>query len=110
MPRARAKLAASWPLASKSESKYWVSKEVIEVGAGFMTESVTITTAHRQMSGPDCTTCKEHDVDPGMSLLRIDKVNYMNELTPAGWKAKCGPVVEAHRASIVKRLMRKVDD
>jgi len=58
-------------------------------------------------------TCKEHDVDPRTYLrdvlLRIGKVSDVSELTPYGWKARWAPVVEAHRASIVERLMRKVD-
>jgi hypothetical protein len=31
----------------------------------------------------------------------------VSELTPYGWKAKWAPVVEAHRTSIVERLVRK---
>lgn len=54
-------------------------------------------------------TCKEHDVDPRAYLrdvlLRIAKVSDVSELTPYGWKAKWAPVVEAHRASIVERIM-----
>lgn len=55
-------------------------------------------------------TCKEHDVDPRTYLrdvlLRIAKVGDVKELTPYGWKANWKPVVEAHRASIVERLMK----
>ncbi|NUP97774.1 MAG: transposase domain-containing protein, partial [Planctomycetaceae bacterium] len=56
-------------------------------------------------------TCKEHDVDPRTYLrdvlLRISKVSDVRELTPYGWKAKWAPVVQAHRASIVERLLAK---
>lgn len=56
-------------------------------------------------------TCKEHDVDPRTYLrdvlLRIGKVSDVRELTPYGWKARWAPVVEAHRASIVERLLAK---
>jgi transposase len=55
-------------------------------------------------------TCKEHDVDPRMYLrdvlLRIAKVGDVKELTPYGWKAKWKQVVEAHRASVVERLVK----
>ncbi len=55
-------------------------------------------------------TCKEHDVDPRTYLrdvlLRIAKVSDVSELTPYGWKKKWAPVVEAHRASILERLMQ----
>ncbi len=55
-------------------------------------------------------TCKEHGVDPRTYLrdvlLRIGKVSDVQELTPYGWKAKWAPVVEAHRASILERLIQ----
>lgn len=54
-------------------------------------------------------TCKEHGVDPRTYLrdvlLRIGKVSDVKELTPYGWKAKWAPVVEAHRASILERML-----
>jgi len=57
--------------------------------------------------------CREHDVDPRTYLrdvlLRVGKVSDVRELTPYGWKQRWAPLVEAHRASIVERLMRKVD-
>jgi transposase len=56
-------------------------------------------------------TRKEHGVDPRTYLrdvlLRIGKVSDVRELTPYGWKAKWAPVVEAHRASILERLLAK---
>ena len=55
-------------------------------------------------------TCKEHGIDPRTYLrdvlLRIAKVSDVKELTPYGWKAKWAPVVEAHRASILERLIQ----
>ena len=42
-------------------------------------------------------------------LLRVGKVSDVRELTPYGWKQRSAPLVEAHRVSIVERLMRKVD-
>jgi len=58
-------------------------------------------------------TCKEHNVDPRTYLcdvlLRIGKVSDVSELTPYCWKAKWALVVQGHRASIVERIMRKVD-
>ena len=55
-------------------------------------------------------TCKEHGVDPRTYLrdvlLRIGKVSDVKELTPYGWKAKWAPVVEAHRASILERMIQ----
>lgn len=55
-------------------------------------------------------TCKEHGVDPRTYqrdvLLRIARVSDVRELTPDGSKAKWAPVVEAHRASVVERLMQ----
>lgn len=54
-------------------------------------------------------TCKEHDVNPleylRDVLLRTAKVSDVRELTPYGWKAKWAPVVAAHRASVVERLV-----
>jgi transposase len=54
-------------------------------------------------------TCKEHGVDPRTYLrdvlLRIGTVSDVKELTPYGWKAKWAPIVEAHRASILERLI-----
>ncbi len=56
-------------------------------------------------------TCKKHDVDPRAYLrdvlLRISKVSDVRELTPHDWKAKWAPIVEAHRASIVERVLAK---
>ena len=55
-------------------------------------------------------TCKEHGVDPRTYLrdvlLRIGKVSDVRELTPYGWKAKWGKVVEDHRASILERVAK----
>ncbi len=55
-------------------------------------------------------TCKEQGVDPRTYLrdvlLRIGKVSDVKELTPYGWKAKWAPVVEAHRASILERMIQ----
>ena len=57
--------------------------------------------------------CREHDVDPRTYLrdvlLRVGKLSDVRELTPYGWKQRWAPLVEAHLASIVERLMRKVD-
>jgi hypothetical protein len=57
--------------------------------------------------------CREHDIDPRTYLrdvlLRVGKVGDVHELTPYGWKQRWALLVEAHRASIVERLMRKVD-
>jgi transposase len=54
-------------------------------------------------------TCKEHGVNPleylRDVLLRIGKVSDVRELTPYGWKEKWAPVVAAHRASVLERLM-----
>jgi len=54
-------------------------------------------------------TCKEHGVNPREYLrdvlLRIAKASDVRELTPYGWKAKWAPVVMAHQASVVERLM-----
>jgi hypothetical protein len=54
-------------------------------------------------------TCKEHEVDPRTYLrdvlLRIAKVSDVRELTPYGWKAKWAPVVQAHRDSVLERLL-----
>jgi transposase len=56
-------------------------------------------------------TCKEHGVDPRTHLrdvlLRIGKASDVRELTPYGWKTRWAPVVEAHRASILERLVAK---
>jgi hypothetical protein len=57
--------------------------------------------------------CREHDVDPRTYLrdvlLRVGKVSDVRELTSYGWKRRWASLVEAHRAGIVERLMRKVD-
>lgn len=57
--------------------------------------------------------CREHDFDPRTYLrevrLRVGQVSDVHELTPHGLKQRWAPLVEAHRASIVERLLRKVD-
>jgi len=47
----------------------------------------------------NASDARDADQTPG-------KVSGVSQLTPYGWKAKWAPVVEAHRASIVERLMR----
>lgn len=54
-------------------------------------------------------TCQEHGVDPRVYLrdvlLRMKAGADPAELTPYAWKAKWKPVVEAHRASIIERML-----
>lgn len=57
-------------------------------------------------------SCRQHDLGPRTHLrgvlLRVGKVSDVRELTPHGWKQRWAPLAEAHRASIVERVTRKV--
>ena len=54
-------------------------------------------------------TCAEHGVEPQSYLrdvlLRIGRCSDVRDLTPYGWKQRWAPVVAAHRASIIERLL-----
>lgn len=62
---------------------------------------------------PRIARCREHNVDPRTYLqavpLRVGKVGAVRDLTAQAWKQRRTPLVEAHRASIPERLVRKLE-
>lgn len=53
--------------------------------------------------------CSRSRATYSLGNVRTKPCVLVRELTPYGWKAKWQPVVEAHRASILERLMQAAD-